>query len=163
MMHDLVSSPTRLRRDCGRLARGLAILCLVVSGLILLESFGPWLVRRPDGGEVVARLIALVAPAAYMAGLWGLGRGLKLFAGHGRFVTAVADALNGVGWALAAGGVFQVAVAPGLEALSGHGPGYWIGLDPAAFALAALGLALVVLARLFRRAARLEAELETLL
>lgn len=153
----------RLRADCGRLARGLFILCLIVSGLILLESCGPWLVRRPDGGQVVARLINLVAPAAYMAGLWRLGRGLRLYADKGRFGAALADALGGVGWALVAGAVFQIAVAPGLSALSGHGPGYWIGLDPAAFALAPLGLALIVFARLFRRAARLEAELETIL
>ncbi len=158
-----LSSPNRLRDDCRRLARGLVILCLVVSGLILLESLGPWLVRRPDAGIVVRRLIDLVAPAAYVAGIWRFGRVLRLFADNGRIVVAVAEGLNGVGWAVAAGGVFQVAVAPGLQTLSGHGPGYWIGLDPAAFALAALGLALLVLARMVRRAARLEAELETIL
>ncbi len=161
-MSDLENTPSnRLRSDCRQLARILTILCIVLSALILLDRLGPWLVHRPDAGEAGVRLIGLVAPAAYMAGLWRLARLLKAFAATGRF--AAADALSGVGWALTAGGAFQTVAVPGLLTVIGHGPGYWIGLDAAAIALAALGLALLVFARLFRRAARMEAELETIL
>lgn len=158
-MTDIPPSP--LRRDCGRLAKALYALCATVSLLILLDSLGPWLVRRPDGAGLVAGLLGLIAPLAYMVGLARLARVLGLYAGHGRF--AVTDALAGVGWALTAGAVFQTLAAPGLARLAGHGPGYWIGLDAATIALGALGIALVVFARLFRRAARMETELETIL
>ncbi|MEI9902989.1 MAG: DUF2975 domain-containing protein [Asticcacaulis sp.] len=150
-----------MRRDCGRLAFALQALCVGLVLLILLESFGPWLVRHPDGPQVAIRLIGLVAPLVYLAGLWRLAGVLKIYATTGRFLAA--RALRGVGLALTAGGVFEVAVVPGLDALAGHGPGYVIGLDPAAIVLAALGVALLMFARLFKRAARMEAELETIL
>jgi len=155
------AAPDRLRRDCRRLAAVLQVSCVIVAMLVLLEATGPWLVRRPDAAHLTAGLTGLVAPGAYVAALWRLGGVLKVFAASGRFLAGTA--LNSVGWALAAGGAFQVLVAPALEKLMGADPGYWIGLDPAAVALAALGGALVTFARLFRRAARLEAELETIL
>ena len=155
------SPPNRLRADCHQVARILSVLCVAVSALIVLDACGPWLVHRPGAGVMIVRVIGLVAPAAYMTALWALGRVLKSFALTGRF--AAAQALSRVGWALTAGGAFQILIAPGLDAALGHGPGYWIGLDPAAIAVAALGIALVVFARLFKRAARMEAELEGIL
>jgi len=165
-MSDTPSSPAppdRLRRDCRRLAAVLPATCLILLALVVLEALGPWLVRRPDAGQITAGLTGLVAPAAYIAALWRLGMVLKIFGISGRFVTGAGSVLRSVGWALAAGGGFQVLLAPALEKFAGRDPGYWIGLNPAAVALAALGLALVTFARLFRRAARLEAELETIL
>ncbi len=153
--------PGRLRQDCRRLALALYTVCSGLLVLIVLESFGPWLVRHPTGPQVAVRLINLVAPLVYMAGLWRLAHVLKIYGASGRFLAA--EALGGVGMALTGGGVFQVALLPGLEALAGQGPGYVISLDPAAIVLAALGVALMMFARLFRRAARMEAELETIL
>ena len=156
-------TPGKLRQSCQRAALAFAIACFVLTALILLDGFGPWLVHHPDGGQVAAKLIGLVAPAAYMTGLWRLGRALKSFAETGRFAAAVSNSLASVGWALLAGGVFQTALAPGLEALAHHGPGYLIGLDAAALVLAALGVALLIFARLFKRAGRMEAELDLIL
>lgn len=154
-------TPSRLRQDCRKLSLVLQTLCIGLMLLILLESFGPWLVRHPTAPQVAVRCIGLVAPLAYMAGLWRLADVLRIYGASGRFLAV--DALGGIGLALTAGGVFQIALAPGLEKLAGQGPGYVIGLDPAAIVLAALGLALMMLARLFRRAVRMEADLETIL
>ncbi len=150
-----------LRRDCRRLALALHVLCIGLALLILLENFGPWLVRHPDGAQAAVRAIGVVAPLVYLAGLWRLAGVLNIYAVTGRFLAA--NALSGVGLALTAGGVFEVAVVPGLDALVGQGLGYILGLDPAAIVLAALGIALLMFARLFKRAARMEAELETIL
>ncbi len=153
--------PNRLRQDCRRLSFALHAVCGILALLIGLESFGPWLVHHPTGPQATVHLIGLVAPATYLAGLWRLARALRQYAVTGCFLAA--EALGGVGLALTVGGVFQVALLPGLETLAGQGPGYIIGLDPAATVLAALGVALMMFARLFRRAARMEAELETIL
>ncbi len=162
-MSETLTPRSPLRSDCHRLANILPMVSIVLAVLIVLDTTGPWLVRWPGASQALARLITLVAPAAYVIALWRLGRVLKLFGDTGRLIAAAGKALGNVGWALAIGGAFQTLAAPALQTLTGHGPGYWIGLDSAAIALAALGLALVVLARIFNRAARLEAELDQIL
>ena len=154
------SSETPLRRDCRRLAKVFFIACLVLGALMLLEGLGPWVFRRPDLGNIAVAIIDLVAPAAYLAGLWRLAVTLAAFARDGRFQTILAGGLRGVGLALLFGGVFQTALAPELKTLSGHGPGYVIGLDAAAIVIAAIGAGLWAISRLFRKAARMETELE---
>jgi hypothetical protein len=154
------SSETPLRRDCRRLAKAFFIGCLVLGVLVLLEGLGPWVFKRPDPGDISVTIIDLVAPAAYLAGLWRLAVTLSAFARDGRFQTVIAAGLRSVGLALLFGGLFQTAVAPGLKTLSGHGPGYVIGLDAADVVIAAIGAGLWAISRLFRKAARMESELE---
>ncbi len=152
-----------LRLDCHRLARGFAAGCVAVAILLLLETFGPWLTRPPQAGQTGVALIDLVAPAAYLWGLWRLRAALAAFAAEGRFLAAFTGALRDVGVAFLAGGLFQTFAAPGLKLLAGHGPGYFISLDAAAIAVAAVGAGLWAMSRLFARAARMEAELEGIL
>ena len=107
--------------------------------------------------------IDLIAPGAYLSGLWGLAATLAAFARKGRFETLLAHGLKGVGLALLFGGTFQTALAPGLKTLAGHGPGYILGLDAAAIIIAATGAGIWVISRLFRKAARQESELDGIL
>jgi hypothetical protein len=163
MSHQTASPDTPLRRDCRRLAKAFFVACLLLAALLLLERFGPWLFRKPVKGDVVVAFIDLIAPGAYLAGLWGLAVTLAAFAQKGRFETLLADGLKGVGLALLFGGTFQTVLAPGLKTLAGHGPGYILGLDAAAIIIAATGSGIWALSRLFRKAARLESELEGIL
>jgi hypothetical protein len=153
----------RLRRDCGRVSKVVAALCIGLGGLLLLDRLGPWLVSPPTVSRAVAGFVDLTAPAAFLAGLWWMGQALRRFADRGRLVTATADGLRGVGIALLCGGVFQTVLAPGLKTVLGSGPGYYIGLDAAAIVIAGVGAGLMAISRMLRRAAAMEAELDTFL
>jgi hypothetical protein len=125
-----------------------------------LETLGPWLVKPLVLPDLLLAVASLVAPATYILGLWRLGGVLKVFAREGRFVTAAFEALRGVGLVLALGAVFTIAIEPGLAILLGRSRGYFIGLSAADIALGLLGAMLCGFARLFRRAAELERELD---
>lgn len=155
------SSPrSPLQVQCGRLAGLAAAASLVLAALMGLETLGPWLVKPVVMADLLLSIASLVAPATYVFALWRLGRVLKAFAREGRFVAAAFQALRSVGLALALGAVFTLAVEPGLATLLGRSPGYLIGLSAADIALGLLGAMLWGFARLFRRAARLERELD---
>ena len=156
-------TPSRLRHDCRRMSLWAGPASGLLAALLALEAFGPWLAARPDGATVAAGLVDAVAPAAFLVGLWRLGVAFGRFAESGRFAAALADGLRAVGLVLVLGGLFQTFAAPGLKIVAGRGPGYYVGLDAAAIVIAALGAALLVIARLLRRAAALEAELDTIL
>ncbi len=160
-----VPAPTRLQRECRRLGRVTLIATPLLLALTILDRTGPLLAALITGhGGVDWRawalaIIALVPTLIYLFGLWRTGTVLRAIGREGRFLTAVGTTLRGVGLALALGALFQIAIAPALAKGLGDGPGYWIGLDSAAITLGLLGLVLMIFGRLFRRAARLEAEL----
>jgi hypothetical protein len=149
-----------LRRDCKRLARGGAVLCVGLAVLLLLDRCGLWLVARPSSSQVAATATDAIAPIAYLVGLWRLGRALDRFGDEGRLAIALSRGLTGVAIALILGGVFETLVAPGLKTVFGAGPGYYVGLNPAAISIAAVGVGLLAISRLLRRAASMEAELD---
>ncbi len=155
-------TPSRLQMECLRLGGFTLVATPVLSMLIVLDRTGALLAAMVSGRHAVdgrdwgLAVVALVPAVIYLLSLWQIGTALRAIGREGRFVTAVAATLRGVGLALALGALFQIALAPALDRALGHGPGYWIGLDSAAITLGALGLVLIVFARLFRRAARLE-------
>ena len=156
------TTKTRLQSECLRLGRATLIATPVLLALIVLDRTGALMVAMVAGRggagwrEWGLALVALVPAVIYLVSLWRIGTALRAIGREGRFVTAVAATLRGVGLALALGALFQIALAPMLDRALGHGPGYWIGLDSAAMTLGAVGLVLMIFARLFRRAARLE-------
>lgn len=163
----MVAAPTApsgprspLQIQCGRLGGVAAAASIVLAGLMILETLGPWLVKPLVWPDLLLAAASLVAPATYALGLWRLGRVLKAFAQEGRFVSAAFEALRGVGLVLVIGAVFTVVIEPGLAILLGRSRGYLISLSAADIALGLLGAMLWGFARLFRRAARLERELD---
>jgi hypothetical protein len=160
---DISVQSSRLRVQCLTIGRGILIISLGLGALLLLENFGPALVRPLTGPELGLRVINLVAPACYLAALWHMGQVLITFAREGRFMTTTTGILKVVGIALSVGAAFQVLLAPSLQALVAARPGYFIALDGADTALGVLGIGLWGTSRLFGRAARLERELEDII
>ena len=163
MAKDPTSLPHKvvpLRAQCGRLGAILAVFSFGLAGLIGLETMGPWLIKPVSARDAAVALVGLVSPLAYTLGLLSLSGVLKGFSREGRFVDSAFDALRSIGFALAIGAVVKIVVEPELAWWLGRSRGYFIGLDPGDIALGLLGAGLWVFARLFRRAARLEAELD---
>jgi Protein of unknown function (DUF2975) len=163
MSHDPVPLPRKgipLRAQCGKLGAILAVFSFGLAGLIGLETIGPLMVQPISARDAAVALVGLVSPLAYTLGLWSLSGVLRGFSREGRFVDSAFDALRSIGFVLAIGAVFKVIVEPELAWWLGRSRGYWIGLDPGDIALGLMGAGLWVFARLFRRAARLEAELD---
>jgi hypothetical protein len=163
------TAPTRLQTQCRRLGLATLITTPVLLVLIGLDRTGVLMVAMVRGHAGAGWRdwglagVALVPSLIYLGSLWQMGMALRAIGREGRFVTAVAATLRGVGLALALGALFQIAAAPMLDQLLGRGPGYWIGLDSAAITLGALGLVLMIFARLFKRAARLEHALDEII
>jgi hypothetical protein len=80
--------------------------------------------------------------------------------GPARQGEAVARALNRVGWALALGATATVLVSPALLALTQrpHAMATFAAVDVPAATLGVVGLALIAVSRMLKRAASLEAE-----
>ncbi len=155
------ASPTsRLQTQCASLGGLAATASIILAGLMVLETLGPWLVKPLVLPDLLLAAASLVAPATYAFGVWRVGRVLRAFAREGRFVSAAFEALRGVGLVLVLGAVFTIAVEPPLAILLGRSRGYFIGLNAADIALGLMGAMLWGFARLFRRAARLERELD---
>jgi len=162
-----VSEEAKLKREA-RIFRAVANMAIgltmfsVAAGIVVAAS-PLW-----KGGDVSKALInvglqaVLAAPALfYVAGLW---RALQVFRriGDGELLTLQnSKGLSGVGWLLAAGAVWSLTISEGLQpALTSQLDLY---LSEAAvgardLTLAALGLALVMIGRVWSAAARLKAE-----
>jgi len=162
-----VAEQARLKREA-RIFRAVANMAI---GLTLF-SVGAGIVAAASplwkGGDASRALrdaglqVVLAAPALfYVAGLW---RALQVFRriGSGEMLTPQnSKGLSGVGWLLAAGAVWSLTISEGLQpAQTGQLALY---LSEAAvgardLTLAALGLALVMIGRVWSAAARLKAE-----
>ena len=155
-----------IRRRSARLYRLVTGLTAALWVLLLLERFGALGLRafQHAGDETIwramaAQLIAASPEVFYLLALGGVRRALGEFAQGRLYAPTLTSMLDRVGMLLGWGALIGVFAVPALQRLIGAGPGYWIAFDVSALVLGALGLSLTVIARVFRRAAALEAEL----
>lgn len=138
----------------------IALIALFVALSLLVLALGR--LRAP---ETLMRLALTWSPSAFY--LWALWTLRGLFAGLARegpgLRPAVTTALSRIGWALVGGAVTTFIAAPLVAFIETHHQGGWFGtFNTPALTLCLLGLALVVLARMLRRAAHLETRVEAL-
>lgn len=156
----------RLRGRSRALAHGLTAFTVFVAIVFVLENFGSLMPRilagdgvADLGADFTAAAIQTVPGAIYLWGLWSIRTAFERIAQGALFHPIVGATLDKVGRALAGGAVFSLAAIPSLLRLVGAGPGYLVDFDVATIVIAVIGVFLVVLAGLQRRAAALEAEL----
>jgi hypothetical protein len=115
--------------------------------------------------ETLQKVVLAWAPAGfYLWAVWTLrGMFVALARGGPAFQPAVIQALSRVGWALLLGASVSVVLAPVVRMLTVPRPvaGFAM-LNVPALTLAVVGLALIAVARMLRRGARLEAEAASL-
>ncbi|WP_170181714.1 DUF2975 domain-containing protein [Phreatobacter stygius] len=113
--------------------------------------------------QAITRVALIWSPALfYLWALWTL-RGLfqTLARGGPSFQPAVTRALAKVGWALTLGSVASLVMGPiQMMVLQHRMTGWFASFNVPALTLGVVGLALIVLAHMFRRAARVEAVLD---
>ena len=136
----------------------LAGLALVIA--VLLYALA---IREPaDRMEIATRLAITWSPALfYLWALWSLRSMFAALASGGTFKgAAVAGPLARVGWALALGSALTVLVSPVvLEMVERpHAMSAFAAIDVPAVTLGVVGLALVALSGMLRRASELERE-----
>jgi len=141
----------------------LTILALAAGAGLLtaLHAFVglPW--PGPESaGQWAAALIRFLPHAAYVYALFALGAALNRIAGGDLFQPSIALGLRHAGAALAAGGLYSIFLLTNLLRIAGAIEGGYLHFDVAGLALALTGAALILLADLIGRAARLEAELD---
>jgi hypothetical protein len=135
--------------------------------LLSLERFG-WIVAPVLSGHAIspnrARLIGscldALPDAFFLLALWWIRNAFSSLAAGDFFASTLTRTLRGVGLCVFIGAVMKTVIVPSIERFLGCGPGYWIALDTAAYALAVLGLALTVLAHVLEAARKLKAELD---
>ncbi|WP_313913387.1 DUF2975 domain-containing protein [Tahibacter sp.] len=141
-------------------------LAAVLWVLLLFERFGAAGLRVVAHGDAAAwqalavQGVAAIPEVFYLLALDGVRRALAEFARGQLYAPTMTRMLDRIGVVLAAGAFIGVFVVPGMQRALGAGPGYWIAFDVSGFVLGALGLLLTVIARVFGRAAALEAELD---
>lgn len=150
-------------RQRSRQFAGAATAVVAVIGVIIVLTLGVVVLRgQAMGWARVTRLALSWTPAVcYLWALWTLRGMFRALARDGlTFQPAVTRALGRVGWALAGGAVLTLLEAPVVVWLTGGGGpgGGFATLNVPALTLGVTGLALVVLAAMLRRGARLEAE-----
>lgn len=146
-----------------RLFAVLATGVLVGVALIIAILMYALAIREPaDRVEIASRLAITWSPALfYLWALWSLrGMFAALARGSGFSGGVVAGPLARVGWALLLGSVFTVLVSPWvLEMVERpHAMSAFAAIDVPAATLGVVGLALVALSGMLRRAAELEQE-----
>ncbi len=146
-----------------RLVTGLAAVLWV---LLLFEQFSAAGLRVVAHGNaaawraLAAQGVAAIPDVLFLLALDGVRRALAEFARGQLYAPTMTRMLDRVGVLLATAALIGVFVVPGLQRAVGAGPGYWIAFDVSGLVLGALGLLLTVIARVFGRAAALEAELD---
>lgn len=154
-----------IRARSASLLRFVTGLAAVLWVLLLFERFGAAGLRVIAHGDDAAwRALAVQGVAAipevfYLLALDGVRRALAEFARGQLYAPTMTRMLDRIGVLLAAGAFIGVFVVPGVQRALGASPGYWIAFDVSGLVLGALGLLLTVIARVFGRAAALEAEL----
>lgn len=151
-----------LRHTSLRLGQALAALAVALAALIALERFGPLMVGavpHAAGDWSLAVAKALPEFLAVLA-LWWIRGALAAFARGEFFTPALARALRRAGIAIAIAAAYTLALLPSIAKALGSPPGYLIAFDVSAFVLGAVGIALVLIAHVLKRAAVLQAELD---
>jgi len=146
-----------------RLFARLATVVLAGMALVIAVLMYALAVREPaDRWEIASRLAITWSPALfYLWALWSLrGMFAALARGAGFTSGAVAAPLARVGWALMLGSALTVLVSPVvLEMVERpHAMSAFAAIDVPAATLGVVGLALVALSGMLRRAAELEQE-----
>ncbi|MCC6786628.1 MAG: DUF2975 domain-containing protein [Hyphomonadaceae bacterium] len=157
-----------LKSRSRRLANLSVVACVVLAAFLLLETFGALTVASLHGEPVAPQLFwsgaVSAAPACfYLWGLWQVRSALAAIGVGEMFAPVAASAIERVGWALMIGGIVSVAVVPTLRRIVGDDPGYVLAFDVAGVVLSVVGLVLVLFADLFRRAAKLQAEMREII
>lgn len=154
----------------GPLARGVTLLAVAATLIFFLESFAGVALQIATGktgagfwAGCAAALIKAAPGAIYLWGLWSVRRAFARIAGGEVFHPVIAETLDTVGRALAGSAVFSLVFTPSLLGLVGAGPGYLIDFDMATIVLGVTGVLLVVMAKLQRRAAALDAEMREII
>ena len=151
----------QLRRHSLWLSR-LTLFLLIGTALVILL---PYLLHftRPagPGGDArhpfTAGALLWLPSIFYLYSLWAIRSGFRAFAAGGVFGPAIADGCTRAGLALAIGATLSAVGVPNLFRLI-SGSGAVLHFDPAYLAVGVVGLALLLLGRLLRRAAALQRE-----
>jgi hypothetical protein len=162
-----------LQRQSLWLRRALTVLMVLLGAAILLVWFNPlWTYGRPDRPPqseipegVVGGFVWWGPALFYYWALWAVRRALGDIAAGRLFQPAIARSLRDVGAGLAGGAIMSAIVQPNLmRVLNETGARYpwagWAHFDVAYFAVGTVGLALILLSRVMKRAAEMQAELD---
>lgn len=138
------------------------ILFLIVLVLIVEAAVA---VRAGMPAALVARWLSYRLPMLfYLWAIWTMRQAFGRIADGELFDRVLPALLGRLGFALAGGAFATVLVSPLLEwAVRGFHRGPYASFDPAAITLGLVGLLLVVLSRLFSRAAAMQRELDEIL
>lgn len=161
------AEPDRLADTAARLRTLLTMLVIMLALVLAAERAAYAGLFRSHGvapGELAIALLfqlVLAAPAAlYLAALWQLRQAAAAAARGTTFGPAVVHSLRRVGYCLIVGAALALLGMPLLHRITGAERTRLIDYDVATLIIAGIGLGLVFLARLVRRAAAVEAELE---
>lgn len=132
----------------------------VTLAILLLEHFGPYLVRPFDGRQALVSCILLAPQLCYLFGLWSLRPAFDEMAQNQLFGEALSRALSTLGWSLVVGALISIFLVTNLIRLVLHTPGSYLNFDLSAIVLAVVGGALVVLSRVMLKARKMKAELD---
>ena len=158
--------PDVTRRQSASLRTAVTVLFVSLAALVVLERFGWIAVERAASPDVMHRLgvelVAALPEVFYLLALWWIRSALSSCAAGEFYAPVVTRMLRRVGACLATGAVLNVAVVPSLDRLLGASPGYWIAFDVTGCVLGAIGLSLIILARVLDRARELQTELDAI-
>lgn len=156
-----------LCRSAARMRRWLTLMLGVAALLLLTERLGYAGAYRavppafPALASAFARQIVFATPAIlYLVALWQLRRAAASAARGAPFAPLAAAAVLRVGWLLIGGALTAILLMPPAHRLLGEHYPRLIDYDLANIILAALGLGLIFIARLIRRAATVQGELD---
>jgi hypothetical protein len=155
-----------VRADARRVARIIGVAVVALAILLILERLGaPALAVSRQGVDAATLrgigmpLIEITPDIAYLVALQSIRAALASFARGEFFAPLVTRMLARVGALLALGAFAATFVVPLVERALGRSPGYWIAFDVSGLVLGAIGLALIVIARVLQRASAIESEL----
>lgn len=161
------TSARDVQQSSAKLRRILSGLLVALALLVVLERFGAMALEFVLDGLDASSLqrftlacVSTLPEGLYLAGLWWIRQALAEFAAGKPYSSTTERMIDRVGTMLAAGALVSVLLVPGISRALGSGPGYLIAHDVAAVVLGATGLALKVIARVLRRAADIQAELD---
>lgn len=154
----------RFRRACRLLRLAALVVCAGVAALVLLALLS--LVAGPPGHAGGARMQGLLAalrfsPAlGYLWALWAVQRAFGEIGAGALFAASVSRALRHIGAGVLVGALLSVFAVTNLTRIIEGGRGSLVYFDLSGIVLGVVGVALVLLARLFDHARALQAELD---
>jgi hypothetical protein len=149
------------------LYRWITVLLILVFVLLVSERFSAVLIdmyaspSNPDAWRNLGAQTTMALPeTVYLSSLWWVRLALRSFAQGKLFTPVVGRALHRVGITLMTGAMLNIFLVPSLQYLFGEGPGYLIAYDVEGIVLAAVGVSLMLLAHVLRRASELQTEID---